>query len=700
MAKETLTQLHDRALDFVLGTYAIYSNRTETEDKWIQADKLYNCLDAKKTYDGVANLFPPATRRAVRSLLNFCDEAVFSKNPNFTIKGIGGANDEKRAEINEKIIGVQLEKINFRTKSRMFLEKAIIKGTGIAKIQWKVKEKYIVKQKNDRKSLMSMLKNLMLGSVDTKELKTKIPIYDNVDFVPLELENVYWDFYTKWEDQEAVIEKINNVTNSSLRLLAQSDDSYFGIEEYLKENEIGIVAEDVTTKSPHTRDIVGTGDEMKVKKDRHELLECWCNFDIDNDGIDEECVITVIDKKKVIRCELNPYDIQEKPYVMFKWEDIDKCESLGQGAVSLAEKSQLALNDFTNQLMDDITMILDCMMVVDAQAGIAKSQMKSRPHGIITSNNGVDGIKFIRPPDVTNAALRAIAMTKDDIMEITGATANMQGLPARYDTTAKEAMLMQNSSQRDLFVKLRTFEDLVLKQMLRKMYSYNLQYLSVNDVKKLIGQEAFSAYLLDTGTDKVTDLSDVLIGDYDFIPLSVSQTENKIVKGQQFMNLYNMAIKSPAGIWNIPEIAKKIAYILNDGDLSICAKEIDSKLYSPQDENILMTQGESPFAKPEENHKEHIRIHSIVQLPESYQKIRLEHINEHIRFLQMQEQQQQNMIQQELLKQIIANNKGNAANNREPGVPAQEQPAFAPKGITEQQAGQVPNMVNPPATLG
>lgn len=693
MAKESLTQLHQRALDFVLGTYAIYERRTETEDKWIQADKLYNCLDGKKTYAGVANLFPPATRRAVRSLLNFCDESVFGKNPNFTIKGIGGENDEKKAEINEKIIEVQLEKINFRTKARVFLEKAIIKGTGIAKIQWKVKEKYIIKQNNDRKSLMDMFKKLMLGQDDLQKFKTKIPIYDNVDFVPLELENVYWDFYTKWEEQEAIIEKLNNVTNSSLKLLAQNNDHYFGIEEYLKNNETGIVAEDVTIKTPHTRELAGASDDMRVKKARHELLECWCNFDIDNDGIDEECVITVIDKKQVIRCELNPYDIQEKPYVMFKWEDIDKCESLGQGAVSLAEKSQLALNDFTNQLMDDITMILDCMMVVDTQAGIAKSQLKSRPHGIINSANGVESIKFIRPPDVTNAALRAIAMTKDDIMEITGATANMQGLPARYDTTAKEAMLMQNSSQRDLFVKLRTFEDLVLKQMLRKIYSYNLQYLSVNDVKKLIGQKAFSSYMLDTETDTVEDLSDILIGDYDFIPLSVSQTENKIIKGQQLLNLYNIAIKSPAGIWNISEIAKKIAEILNDGDLSICAKEIDSKLYSPQDENILMSQGESPFAKPEENHREHIRIHSALELPEGYQEIRLKHVNEHIKFMQMQEQQQQNMIQQELLK-ALAQNKG-----QQPGLPTQEQPAFAPKGMTEQQAGQVPNVVNPPATL-
>lgn len=141
-------------------------------------------------------------------------------------------------------------------------------------------------------------------------------------------------------------------------------------------------------------------------------------------------------------------------------------------------------------------------------------------------------------------------------------------------------------------------------------------------------------------------------------------------------------------------LPKKIAEVLNDGDLSIISKEVDSQLISPQDENILMEQGETPFAKQQENHLMHIQVHEAAELNPAYEPIRKKHIEEHVRYLQLQQQQQQQMLQHELLKQLM----GNAA-KQEAGLPAQEQPTFAPKGMTEQQAAQVPGVVEAPVSL-
>ena len=693
-------KLHQKALNFVLTTYKRYSDREETEQKWIDYDKLYNNKYSKKTYvNGVANLFVPETRKAVRTLLNFCDECLFAKKPNFKLQGVGGSNDEKKAEINTKILNLQQQKINFRTKVRRFLETAIINGTAIAKVSWVQKNKYVLKDLNERKSVMDIIKKIGTGDFFMpKTKKDTVPIYDNIDFSVLELENVFWDFYRKWEEQEAIIEKIPNVSESDIRIMVKGSDSYFGVEQYLQQHQAGITEPDVTENYAHTADSVGTGDTMRVDKNRHELLECWCNFDIDDDGIEEECIITVIDQKQVIRCELNPYDIQEKPYVLFKWEDIKKAESIGIGVPELAKESQLALNDFMNQFMDDLTLRLDCMMVVDAQAGIPESELKSRPRGIMHSQTGKDGVTFIRPPNVSEAALRGIQLAKNDIMTVTGASANLQGLPARYDTTATEANAINNSSQREIFTKLRTFEDEVIKAYLRKAYGYNLQFMSTNDVKKIIGAEAFGAYIANMNIDfesRDYDLSKVLMSDFDFVPLSVSETENKVVKGQQLLNLYNIAIKSPVGIWNIAELAKKIAEVLNDGDLSIISKEVNSQLVSPDDENILMSQGETPFAKQNENHIAHIQVHEAVELNPAYEPIRQKHIEEHVKFLQLQQQQQQQLMQQEILRQLM----GQQQQKQQAGVPIQEQPVFAPKGMTPEQVAQVPGAVEAPVSL-
>jgi hypothetical protein len=98
---------------------------------------------------------------------------------------------------------------------------------------------------------------------------------------------------------------------------------------------------------------------------------------------------------------------------------------------------------------------------------------------------------------------------------------------------------------------------------------------------------------------------------------------------------------------------------------------------TPNDENTLMLQGESPTVKLLENHLLHVQTHQQMDLPPFLEPIREKHIMEHIKFLQVQQQQQS-----------------------QAGMPPQEQPVFAPKGITEEQAGQVQGLVTPPVSLG
>jgi hypothetical protein len=700
--------IKDEALKFVLKAYEVYSNRKDLENKWIKYDKIYNSIPDDKEKSklrenaGLADLFPPAARRCVRALLNFCDEALWAQSPSFKLKGVGGKGDDKRAEINTRILQLQMEKIGFRVKLLKHLENQIKFGFGIAKVPYIKKKKYYF-QGRQRPPILEIMKNILMGQSLNKDSAV---VYDNIDFIALSPFNVYWDYTRVWAEQEAVIEKISEVCESDLRILAKTyPQHYFGIEEYLSnfENQEGFKdseRENVLDILPHTNEMTGLSGSFSIKKKTHELLECWCNFDIDGDGIDEECIIVIIDRKQVIRMELNPYDLQEKPYLFSKWEDIEGAASLGMGVCQLAEKSQEALNTFTNQLMDDMIMILDNMWLVDEQAVQSTDQLKSRPRGIIKILSGANisnAIMPLRPPDVSTAAIKAIAMIKDDIYQVTGATVSLQGLPARYDTTATESRQMGDSAQRDIFVKLRSLEDNIIKQFLRRAYSYNLQYLDTDTIKKIVGIDAFEGYLQENGKDVLSykDISEVIKDDYDFIPLGITEIENKIIKGQQAMNLFNIALKSPPGIWNYKALAKLIVKYIGDNDLSILADEIDETLIAPKDENILLEQGEKPSAKPIENHIEHIQMHQQAVLPLNFAKLRDEHIKQHERLYQIQLMQQQQMLQQQFMAQQAQLAKGKGE-----GMPPQEQPVFAPKGITPEQAGQVPGMAYPPVSLG
>jgi len=337
------------------------------------------------------------------------------------------------------------------------------------------------------------------------------------------------------------------------------------------------------------------------------------------------------------------------------------------GVPQLAEKDQIALNDFTNQIMDNITAILNAMKIVDDLAEIPDIQLKSRPDGIIKSKTGVEAVKFLRPPSTAREGLQAVAMSKENIRQGSGATVSLQGLPARYDTTATEYTRQGNASARDVFARLREIEDGIITPYLHRAYSYNLQFMTREDFIKIVGKEAAETYLGVKEGQTKKSFKETLRADLDFIPLGVTQLVNKVVKGQQLINYLNIALKAPPGLVDLATLYEKIWKYVGDGD-TILLPQSKGELISPEDENILITQGEPVHAKLLENHPVHILSHQAITVPEGLEPLKFDHIQEH-----------QNIM---LLMQRTGGG----------GLPAQEQPRTGPELITEKRVEEVPGV--------
>ena len=646
-------ELQDKAKEFILEKFKLYSDRSGLETKWEKWDKLFNNITTEKFYEGQANLFPPETRRACKTIINFIDEVLFNSDPPFRIKGVGGKNDEAKAGINARVIMWQQQKINLRQKVRAMIEILVKYGFVIVKVPYVLKEKYIINKAKERENLIEKIKGMFFGEI----AKDKLTTYDNIDFIPLNIRSVYWNYFDTWENQVAIIER-REVTFNHLKALEKAR-IYFDVDRVKDSVRVtSTVPTDPTNIQnaeafSHIKDITGlSGDFCKDKK-RYELLECSCNFDIDNDGIDEECIMCLVNREHVVRMELNDYPNQEKPYLWTAWDNIEGT-SLGMGLPQLAECSQIALNDFTNQIMDNITFILNCMKVVDDLAEIPNAQLKSRPNGVIKSKTGVDAVKFMTPPMTASEGLKAVAMIKDDIRNVTGATVSLQGLPARYNTTASEYQAQGNASSRDVFSKVREIEDRIIKPFLRMAYQYNLKYLTREDFIKIIGEDAATVFF-----DTYSEVSEGIEGDYDFMPLGITQIENKIVKTQQMINFLNIVSGLPPGIVDLSKLVAKIWKNTGDGDDIILQQPTD-ELISPNDENILMGQGEAVHAKMMENHQQHLVIHIQAQLPPELMPLRDTHIQEHQQIMSIMMSKQ----------------------NQLP-APAQEQPRLQPDTVTE-----------------
>jgi hypothetical protein len=666
MAKKKINKdLEQRALDFVMNAYNVYSSRSGLEDKWRRNDELYNNIPVDKNYEGAANLFVPETRSACLTLIDFADEVLFATNPFFRLKGVGGYGDSERGKINSQIIQLQFEKARIRAKFRQFLENSVKYGFGIVKIPYKYKEKYIVADLKERNRLNKMVRNLLRfkddsASIQEEEItKKRIALYDNIDFEVKDPFKMYWDYYAKWEDQRCIIEKITDVTNHHLKL-KEKEGIYFNIDKVIDDQGTGTQDSktEIDGKYPHYSELTGLSGNFNISNSNHELLEVWCNFDIDGDGVEEECLIVIADGKHVIRLEVNQFDIQEKPYLHNAWNFLEGT-SLGIGVPQLTERSQIALNDFTNQIMDNITQILNSMKIVDDLADIPDWQLKSRANGIIKSKTGVNAVKELPIQKTANEGFKAVAMTKEDIRQVSGATVSLQGLPARYETTATEIQTQTNSSSRGIFAKLRDIEDNIIKEMLRRLYSYNLQYMSKEDIIMILGEKA--AKTIFTTENNNLSTKEILFEDYDFIPLGVTQIENKVIKGQQILNFLNIALGLPPGIVDIPKVVEKLWKYIGDDDNVLLPQPTD-ELITPNDENILMSQGEHVHAKPIENHALHIQEHQRLEVPIELEPLRQEHIQEHMSILSIQQQQQ--------------------PQGQSPVAP-QEQPRLSPEDITE-----------------
>jgi hypothetical protein len=241
---------------------------------------------------------------------------------------------------------------------------------------------------------------------------------------------------------------------------------------------------------------------------------------------------------------------------------------------------------------------------------------------------------------------------------------------------------MNNSAMRGLLSQVKKFEDLVLKPYKRRQYSYNLQYLSRETLIGIIGKKAAQALLKDpedlTGIKQLSP-KDVIIGDYDFVPLGVTQTESKIIKVQQLTNFLNIQIKIEQikpGTTDLGVTISKIWDYLGDGDnRMILPKTTDPEL-DPNIENLLLAQGGDVPVNINDIDDNHLMVHAPFPVPPEFMPMKIKHLKAHTM------QKNQKLIQLQ------------AKTQAQPGAPVRQQPNFAPKAPG---AGAVPGVVNPPA---
>ena len=541
------TKLLDAARDMVVDLQSqVASIRKNREELWDDCYKVYRQVHKTQAYKGRSNIYIPSGFQAVENLSPRIILSLFASNPFFSLKPRqGSANVQAWAY--GKVMEAQFEKGQFFWNMLNFVKQQGIYGRGRAKVYWREEDRLYTCREMHPGPVVDPITGQMIGvrseiqAVQKRRSVFSAPFFRTVD--PFMLYEDPWASAINGPDAcSFVIEKIfqddNHIKDWENRGFYKNLQNIGDIE---KMNPI----EELTATQIARAEATGIYIQNylpKQPKKKYVLFEYWGAFDINEDGIDEECCITVLNKKRVIRLEVIPFWHGMKPYLDCPYIPLDG-ELEGIGIIEPIRDLVYEENDTHNQVMDNKTLILNCMWLMDENAGIRPSDLKMRPGGIIRTRD-MGGLQPLRPSDFTAAGYNAFALLQKLIKEATGSTDPIMGVPTAGRQTATEiSTLVGQGSLRTKLVNM-LLEERVIKPYLMMAFSLNQQLLT-----QPVQVETDKGEIIEITRDKI-------YGEYDIKPMGISDIGQEQVKNNQMIGFFNLAAQYAPQI--IPFVLEKI----------------------------------------------------------------------------------------------------------------------------------------------
>jgi hypothetical protein len=154
---------------------------------------------------------------------------------------------------------------------------------------------------------------------------------------------------------------------------------------------------------------------------------------------------------------------------------------------------QYELNSTRNQRLDNVTLILNRMWVVDKNADVEESELVSQSGQIIHTGD-MKGIEPLPTPDVTASAYNEESMIKSDIQDASGISDYVTGQGASgksgqaVEQTATGIALYQEAGNARIKFKLDNMED-ALREFGLQLMALLQQFLTHEFVIRIVGAE-------------------------------------------------------------------------------------------------------------------------------------------------------------------------------------------------------------------
>jgi hypothetical protein len=304
----------------------------------------------------------------------------------------------------------------------------------------------------------------------------------------------------------------------------------------------------------------GVGDPALDDKGQVEILEFWGRYDLDGDGIEEECLITLGNRTVVLRAIPNPFHHQKRPVLKSTFTAVP-LEWYGIGLVEPIIPLQHELNTLRRQRLDNVNLAINRMWLVNSLADVDIDTLVSTPNGIILTDD-MSGVQAVQTPDVTQSAYNDAGVVQADIEEVTVPKA-ASGTPesGRLGRTARGAQLIIGQALEKFGVAAKAIE-ITIQKMLRLFHQLNLQFLDSEDVAREIG---VVGHLFDQTITPEEIRADVM-----FKMVGISDMVNREAKINQIISFYGV-FKEALAYETVAKLGEKVWALMgfNPDDIQI-----------------------------------------------------------------------------------------------------------------------------------
>lgn len=450
--------------------------RRQYELLWWNLYSLYVCGQRGTVTPTRSKIFVPIAFQLVEiatpKLISFLsdNDSIFDVKP-------ADSKDLPIAENIKRLVADQLDKNNFSDTYENFVKQLLLYGTSYFYVDYKVKRDWVWERvaKENVTTDEFGINHTTVDYEDQKSYKV-IERRPNVTFVDV-LDVFPQQDHARVEDQNPGICIRKFMDRKVFERMCEGDMPYFG-------NKERVLATGNSNKYQESRQFrkAARGENATMQSTDIELLEWWLKYDLDGDGIDEECQIIIANRQVVVRAVANPYYHQKRPLIK-----VNFCKVPGEWyGIGLIEPVISLINQLVmvrRQRLDNVTMILNRMWKVKSTADIDPTKLVATPNGVILVDDMGD-VEALAIPDATASSFQDANQILADIFaatvpqSITGSMDDMK--TGSIGIGAVRANIAQALEK--FATAAKAIEDEGVKPILNMFYSLDLQYLNSDEL--------------------------------------------------------------------------------------------------------------------------------------------------------------------------------------------------------------------------